>query len=77
MFKINLRNKNFASLFVQIYVPIMEANGEWYLMVASMDETVIYMVDTYLNSQQTTARKKSIRAIVCNYSLLGSIVFCI
>lgn len=55
----------------------MEANGEWYLMVASMDETVIYMVDTYLNSQQTTARKKSIRAIVCNSSLLGSIVFCI
>ncbi|XP_057438263.1 uncharacterized protein LOC130730311 [Lotus japonicus] len=46
-----------------IYVPIMEPNGHWYLMVASMDETVIYLVDCHLNSQQTAARKRSIRTI--------------
>lgn len=59
------KTPTYGFFLVQIYVPIMEPNGHWYLMVASMDETVIYLVDCHLNSQQTAARKRSIRTIVC------------
>lgn len=52
-------------LIAQIYVPVLEDNGHWYLMVASMDDCAVYLVDSYLNSKQTAARKKAITTIVC------------
>jgi Ulp1 family protease len=50
--------------FVQIYVPIEDTNGHWYLMVVSMDTQKIYHLDSHFKEEALEERRFTIRNIV-------------
>ncbi|KAJ1402715.1 Papain-like cysteine peptidase superfamily [Sesbania bispinosa] len=44
-----------------IYVPIEEITGQWYLMVVSLNEKIIYHLDPYYEDQDIIRRRDNIR----------------
>ncbi|KAJ1381441.1 Papain-like cysteine peptidase superfamily [Sesbania bispinosa] len=56
-----------------IYVPIEESNGQWHLMVLSMDEESIYHFDSYCEPEALAAKHKTLKKVT---SVISEMVHC-
>ncbi|KAJ1387156.1 Ulp1 protease family, C-terminal catalytic domain [Sesbania bispinosa] len=60
----------------EIYVPIQEAGGHWYLAVISVSQKMVYHLDSYLDEKCVNTRRFHIEK-VCEYlsGMIGSDVY--
>lgn len=52
---------------MQIYVPIHEYGGHWYLMVVCLENSVIYHLDCNITDDTIGHRRENIKTIVSHY----------
>ena len=53
----------------QVYIPIEEIDGHWFLMVVAMNELAIYHVDSFPDANVIEERQGRIRALVSAHAL--------
>jgi hypothetical protein len=62
-----LGDQNFISLhyfYYQVYVPIEDENGHWFLMVIHIPERRIYHLDTFMVDGKKEIRRQQIKKVV-------------